>query len=73
MRVRGSVYVLTTPVSPDLCRISFSAKSPELKVKEMLRKKPGQPFVIEYAVIVESPHKHHRAVCRKLIEAGKHE
>jgi len=73
MRVRGSIYVLSSPLFPDLSQISFSVKSPELRVKEMLRKKPDQPLVIEYAVIVDSPHKYHRVVCQRLKDEGKHE
>ncbi len=73
MRARGSVYVLTTTVSPDLCRISFSAKSPELRVKEMLRKRPEQRFIIEYAVVVDNPHRYCDVARKKLTEQGKHE
>ncbi len=73
MIVRGSVYVLTTPVSPDLCRITFSAKSPELRVKEMIRKKPDQRFIIEYAVVVDNPHRYCHVAQEKLMEQGKHE
>ncbi len=73
MIVRGSIYVVTTPLSPDLCLIGFSAKTLELRIKEMMKKKPGQRFIIEYAVVVDNPHRHCHIAREKLMEQGKHE
>ncbi len=73
MKVRGWVFVVTNPVVPDLCRITFSVKQPSWRARQMSKESPEQPFIVEYAVSVDNPHWYKLIACRKLEREGRHE
>ncbi len=73
MKARGWVFVVTNPLAPELCRVSFSAKDPEWRAREMNRNGAEHPFVVEYAVAIDNPHWYKLMACRKLTEEGKQE
>lgn len=66
--IRGWVYVISNPAMPDIVKVGFSTKDPELRAREFDHTNSPYPFVVEYDALVESPRDIEQAVHRLLAD-----
>jgi len=55
MEPRGWVYVITNKAMPDLIKIGFSTKDPELRAKEFDGTASPHPYIVEFDILVKNP------------------
>lgn len=61
-KIRGWVYIISNPAMPNIYKIGFSTKDPELRAKEFNQTNSPHPYVVEYDALVESPRDMEQAV-----------
>ena len=55
MGVRGWVYVISNKAMPDLIKVGYSLKDPDLRANELDNTGAPHPYVVEYEVLVYNP------------------
>jgi TPR repeat protein len=65
-KVRGWVYVITNPAMPNILKIGFSTKDPQLRAQEFYHTNSPHPFIVEYDVLVESPRNFEQLIHKEL-------
>jgi hypothetical protein len=53
--MRGWVYIITTKAMPELVKVGFSTKDPELRASELNNTGNPYPYKVEYDVLVYEP------------------
>lgn len=53
--MRGWVYIITTKAMPELLKVGFTLKDPELRARELGRTGLPHPYIVEYEVLVIHP------------------
>ncbi len=54
--MKGWVYVITNKAMPDLVKVGFSTKDPDLRAKELGSTGTPHPYKVQYEVLVENPY-----------------
>jgi len=62
MRIRGWVYVITNASMPDLVKIGYSTKDPNLRAGELSSTGIPHPYMVAYDIHVEEPREIEQAV-----------
>ena len=55
--MKGWVYIITNKSMPDLIKVGFTTKDPDLRASELDNTGTPHPYVVEYEVLVENPKK----------------
>lgn len=55
MGVRGWVYVITNKAMPELVKVGYSTKDPEIRAEELANTGTPHAYVVEFDVLVENP------------------
>jgi hypothetical protein len=55
MAIRGWVYVITNKAMPELVKVGYSTKDPELRAGELDNTGAPHAYVVEFDVLVENP------------------
>jgi hypothetical protein len=55
MGLRGWVYVITNKAMPELVKVGYSTKDPELRAEELANTGTPHAYVVEFDVLVENP------------------
>ena len=62
--MKGWVYVISNPAMPNLVKVGFSTKDPELRAAELSHTGTPHRYIVEYEVLVAQPreleHRIHR-------------
>ena len=66
----GWVYIFSNPGLPKVVKVGYTLKHPRDRAKELSHSGVPRPYVIEYAVRVDSPHKVEKRVHRRLTSEG---
>ncbi len=53
--MRGWIYIITTKAMPDLLKVGFTLKDPNLRAQELGRTGLPHPYVVEYEVLAVHP------------------
>jgi hypothetical protein len=53
--MKGWVYIITNKAMPDLIKVGFSSKDPELRAREFGGTHSPHPFIVEYEGLVIFP------------------
>lgn len=53
--MRGWVYVMSNRSMPNLVKVGFSSKDPELRAKELAHTGTPHPYVVDYEALVRDP------------------
>ena len=64
--MKGWVYIITNKAMPDLIKVGFSSKDPELRAREFGGTHSPHPFIVEYEVLVNNPYKYEQLVHKEL-------
>lgn len=72
-QIRGWVYILTNESFPDLIKIGFSLKDPNLRAQELNSTGLPYPFKLAYEAFTFEPYQKEQAVHSKLKSHGYHE
>lgn len=64
--MRGWVYIITTKSMPELLKVGFTLKDPDIRAKELGRTGLPHPYKVEYEVFVNQPRQLEKAVHDKL-------
>jgi hypothetical protein len=67
-RIRGWVYVITNEAMPDLVKVGFSTKDPELRAKKLGSTGNPHPYAVAYDALVYAPRDMERRVHEKLAD-----
>lgn len=54
--MKGWVYIITNRAMPDLVKVGFSTKDPELRAAELNNTGSPHPYTVEYEILVDNPH-----------------
>lgn len=66
--MKGWVYVISNNAMPDLVKVGFSSKDPDLRASELNHTGSPHPYVVDYEVLTEHPRDIEQQVHRKLSE-----
>lgn len=66
--MKGWVYVITNKAMPDLVKIGFSMKDPEIRAIELNHTGTPHPYCVEYEVLVENPYNTEQTIHRYLFD-----
>ena len=66
----GWVYIFSNPGLPKVVKVGYTLKHPSERAKELSHSGVPRPYVIEYAVRVDHPHKGEKRVHRQLANEG---
>jgi hypothetical protein len=55
MGMRGWVYVITNKAMPELVKVGYSTKDPEMRAEELENTGAPHEYVVEFDVLVENP------------------
>ena len=55
--MKGWVYVITNNAMPDLVKVGYSTKDPELRAKELNHTGIPHPYLVEYELLIDEPYK----------------
>lgn len=64
--MKCSVYIITNKAMPDLIKVGFSSKDPELRASEFEGTHSPHPFIVEYEVLVNNPYKYEQLAHKEL-------
>ena len=64
--MRGWLYVITNRAMPELVKVGFSTKDPQLRAQELGNTGAPHPYVVVYDVLVHDPREAERLVHQKL-------
>jgi T5orf172 domain len=53
--MRGWVYVITNKAMPELVKVGYSTKDPEMRAQELADTGTPHAYVVEFDVLVENP------------------
>ena len=53
--MKGWVYVISNKAMPDLIKVGFSTKDPELRAAELNHTGSPYPYIVDYEVLVDEP------------------
>lgn len=53
--MKGWVYVITNKAMPNLVKVGYSMKDPEIRAKEFDHTGAPHPYVVDYDILVEQP------------------
>jgi hypothetical protein len=56
MNMKGWVYVISNKGLPDLVKVGFSTKDPELRAKGLNHTGSPHPYLVDYESLVEEPY-----------------
>ena len=56
--MKGWVYVISNKAMPELVKVGFTMKAPELRAEELNHTGTPHAYVVNYAVLVEDPERH---------------
>ena len=56
MAIRGWVYVISNKAMPNLLKVGYSRKDPQLRAKELDHTGSPHPYIVEYDVLVIDPY-----------------
>jgi hypothetical protein len=71
--MKGWVYIITTKSMPDLVKIGFSTKDPDLRATELNNTGNPYHYKVEYEILVNEPRKLEQSVHQLLKNKGLHE
>jgi hypothetical protein len=71
--MKGWVYIITTKSMPDLVKIGFSTKDPELRAAELNNTGNPHPYTVRYEILVNDPRRIEQTVHQLLKDKGFHE
>jgi hypothetical protein len=71
--MKGWVYIITTKSMPDLVKVGFSTKDPEMRAAELNNTGNPYPYKVEYEVLVNEPRNVEQIAHRLLKNKGLHE
>lgn len=66
--MKGWVYIISNQAMPDLVKVGFSTKDPDLRASELNHTGSPHPYVVDYEVLVEQPRDVEQQVHRQLSE-----
>jgi len=66
--VKGWVYIISNQAMPDVVKVGFSTKDPDLRASELKHTGAPHPYVVDYEVLVEQPRVVEQQVHRELSE-----
>jgi len=55
--MKGFVYIISNKSMPGLIKVGYSTKDPELRARELNNTGSPDPYVVEYEMLIEEPHK----------------
>jgi hypothetical protein len=64
--MKGWVYIITNKAMPDLIKVGFSTKDPELRAREFGGTHSPHPYIVEYEVLVNNPYKYEQLAHKEL-------
>jgi len=53
--MKGWVYIISNPAMPDLIKVGYSTKDPELRARELNNTGAPHPYIVEYEMLIEGP------------------
>jgi T5orf172 domain len=65
-KVRGWIYVITNKAMPQVVKVGFSTKDPELRARELDSTGVPHPYVVAYDVLVHGPRDAEKRVHERL-------
>jgi hypothetical protein len=71
--MKGWVYIITTKSMPDLVKVGFSTKDPDLRAAELNNTGNPHPYKVEYEVLVNEPRNVEQIAHRLLKNKDLHE
>lgn len=64
--MKGWVYVISNRAMPELVKVGFSTKDPELRASELNHTGSPHPYLVEYELLIEAPYDVEQRVHRAL-------
>ena len=64
--MRGWTYIITNMAMPDLVKVGFTMKDPQLRAEELNNTGSPHPFVVQYDVLVNNPQQIEQKVHKEL-------
>lgn len=55
--MKGWVYIISNPAMPDLIKVGYSTKDPELRARELNNTGAPHAYIVEYEMLIEDPFK----------------
>lgn len=53
--MKGWVYIISNPAMPDLVKVGYSTKDPELRARELNNTGAPHAYIVEYEMLIEDP------------------
>lgn len=55
MGIRGWVYIITNKAMPDLVKVGYSTKDPQLRAAELNHTGTPHPYLVQFDMLIENP------------------